>query len=336
MSLIAFVSGRSPGLTTAVHALAATWPSDRRAIVVELDPGGGTFAARHELPPEPGLTNLAVAGRRGIDPETVLRHCRRLPSGVVALTASVSPERVASALAVLGPELGPALDSIPGTDVLADCGRVERRSPTMELVAAAPYVVLVVTPSLEGVAHAHARLDSLPTPSGRVAVLTIGDRPYRPDEVGAALQLPVLGALAHDPAGAAQLNGTRPGRSTGRSAVRSAGRSAGRNDLRRSASVIARRLAGFLPEPGPGWADGPQAGPGSTDTLHAGPGWTDTLPEPGPGWTDGPQTGPSWTDAPQTTPDPEAAGAVGAQRPGPGSGADANTDGAVATRHARH
>jgi hypothetical protein len=236
VSLVAFVSGRSPGLTTAVHAIATAWPAHRRAIVAEVDPAGGTLAARFDLAPEPGLTDLAAAGRRGLSPDTVLRHCRPLASGVIALVAPVSPERVTSALAVLGSVLGVALDSIPGTDVLADCGRIDRRSPAMELVHSAPYAVLVVTPSLEGVAYAQARVDALSIPAGRLALVTVGERPYRPDEVGNALQLPVLGALAWDPAGAAQLN---------------SGKAARRNDLRRSAAVIARELSGFLPALGP-------------------------------------------------------------------------------------
>jgi len=236
MSLVAFVSGRSPGLTTAVHALAVAWPAHRRAILAEVDPSGGTLAPRHDLAPEPGLTNLAAAGRRGLNPETVLRHCRRLPSGVIALVAPINPERVASALAVLGDDLIETLQSMPGTDVLADCGRIDRRSAALELVHSAPYVVIVVAPTLEGVAHAQARIEALSIPAGRLALLTIGDRPYRRDEVGAALRLPVIGALAHDAAGAAQLNaGTLPRRS----------------DLLRSASEVARELARCLPALGP-------------------------------------------------------------------------------------
>jgi hypothetical protein len=236
VSLVAFVAGRSPGLTTAVHAIATAWPAHRRAIVAEVDPAGGTLAARFDLAPQPGLTDLAAAGRRGLDPDTVLRHCRRLASGTIALVAPVSPERVTSALAVLGSVLGEALDSIPGTDVLADCGRIERRSPAMELVHGAPYVVLVVTPSLEGVAYAQARMEALSIPAGRLALLTVGERPYPPDEVGRALQLPVVGALAWDPAGAAQLN---------------SGKAPRRSELRRTATVIARELCGFLPALGP-------------------------------------------------------------------------------------
>ena len=287
MSLVAFVSGRSRGLTTAVHAIAAAWPDHRQSILAELDPAGGSLAARHELAAEPGLTNLAAAGRRGLHPETVLHHCRRLPSGVVALIAPVSPDRVASALSVLGPDLAEALASIPGTDVLADCGRIDRRSPALELVRAAPYVVLLVTPSLEGVAHAQARVEILGLPPGQLAAVTIGARPYEPDEVGAALELPVLGALAHDSAAATQLNGGRPGKSD----------LSRRGDLRRSAGAIAARLAGFLPSlaipgraaPAPETTSAAIADPGAapvaaSDGLHPGqqPAWADPAAHQGP------------------------------------------------------
>lgn len=236
MSLVVLVSGRSPGLTTSAHALAVAWPAHRRAIFAELDPAGGTLAPRYDLAPEPGLTTLAAAGRRGLNAATVTRHCRRLPTGVIALVAPVNPERVASALAVLGDDLAVTLQSMPGTDVLADCGRIDGRSPAVDLVHAAPYVVLVVAPSLEGVACAQARIEALSVPAGRLALLTVGDRPYRAEQIGAALGLPVIGALAYDPAGAAQLN---------------AGEVPRRSDLLRSASGVARELARFLPALGP-------------------------------------------------------------------------------------
>lgn len=268
MSLVAFIAGRSPGLSTAVHALALAWPAPRPALLAELDPSGGTLSARHDLAPEPGLTNLAAAGRRGLSPETVLRHCRRLPSGVIALVSPVSPDRATSALTVLGRELGDVLEAIPETDVLADCGRFDRRSPARDLVQAARFVVLVITPSVEGVAHAQARLEALSPAPGRLAVLTIGSRPYRPDEVGAALQLPVVGALAHDPTAAGVLNGARPGRA----------QPPRRSDLRQSAALLARDLFRVLHPaglcgppgaPGPPGPLGPLGPPESIETSGA-------------------------------------------------------------------
>jgi hypothetical protein len=231
MTLVAFVSGRSPGLTTAVHALALTWPSARRALVAELDPDGGTLAVRHQLPPEPGLTTLAAAGRRGLVPDIVLQHCRVLADGTPVLLGPTAPERAMQTFSLLGPRLATALDAIAGVDVLADCGRVDTQSPALEVIRAARYVVAVVTPTIEGVAHVHTRLSSLGLPPGRVAAVTVGQRPYRPDDVGAALGVPVIGVLADDRKGADALAEGRP---------------AINGQLLRSATVLGRQLAARL------------------------------------------------------------------------------------------
>ncbi len=232
MSLVALVSGRSPGLTTTVQALATVWPAPRRAIIAELDPAGGSLAARHELASEPGLTTLAAAGRRGVSAARVLDHCRRLPCGALALMAPVGPDRVGSALSVLGHHLAAALDAMPGTDVLADCGRIDPGSPLLTTVRSARNVVVVVTPTVEGVAQVESRLASLGLAPGQAAVVTVGARPYPPDEVAATLKLPILGTIAEDRRGAHDLV---------------AGRSVGRSPLLRSSATVAVRLAGFLP-----------------------------------------------------------------------------------------
>jgi hypothetical protein len=242
MSLVAFVSGRSPGLTTAVHALTLSWPQPRHALLAELDPDGGSLGARHELSPEPGLTSLAAAGRRGLAPDVVWQHCRQLRDGTIVLLAPIAPGLAGSALSVLGSRLAVTLDTIPDTDVLADCGRIDAASPAVALIQSARYVVLVVTPTIEGVAHAQARLDSLdlgaaPAPmASRLAVLTIGTRPYGPDEVAGVLGLPSLGVLADDQRGARELAEGRAG--PGR-----------RSELMRSAAVVADKLAIHLAAP---------------------------------------------------------------------------------------
>jgi hypothetical protein len=250
MSLIAFVSGRSPGLTTAVHALALCWPEGRQALIVEHDPAGGSLAARHEVPAEPGLTSLAAAGRRGLSADVVLQHCRRLPDGTWVLPAPASPELTGSALAVLSGGLAGALSAIPDTDVLADCGRIDASSPSRELIGSSHAVVLVVTPTVEGVAHAQARLSALltiPEVPGRLGVLTIGRRPYGPDEVGDALGVVPLGMLADDRRGAIDLGLGR-------------GRGRRRSELLRSADVVAGKLTGLLGSGG-GRASDVEVGP---------------------------------------------------------------------------
>jgi hypothetical protein len=231
VTLVAFVSARSPGLTTAVHALSLAWPTPGRALVAELDPEGGVLGVRHQIPCEPGLTTLAAAARRGLAPDVVLQHCRRLSDGTPVLLGPTSADHVAPAMSTLGPRLASALDAMAGLDVLADCGRIRTNSPALEIVRAARYVVIVVTPTIEGVAHVQTRLPALGVPPGRAAVVTVGQHPYRSDEVASALKLPVVGALADDRKGADALASGHPLMN---------------GQLLRSANVLARQLVSRL------------------------------------------------------------------------------------------
>jgi hypothetical protein len=232
VTLVAFASGRSPGLTTAVHAMALTWAAPRRGLIVELDPDGGSLAARAAISSDPGLVSLAAAGRRGFTADDVLGHCRQLPDGTAVLAGPTSPDRSASALATIGGRLASALDVVSGFDALADCGRIDSRSPALEVVSSAPFLVLVVEPTVEGVAHLATRLPDLGVPDRRVALVPVGDRPYRPDEIAHELGLPILGVMARDPRGAAQLAEGRPN---------------WRSPLLRSAAAISFTLCSLLP-----------------------------------------------------------------------------------------
>jgi hypothetical protein len=252
MTLLGFASGRSPGLTTVVHALALVWPSPRRALIAELDPDGGSFAGRHALVSDPGLVSLAAAGRRALPPGDLIGHCQRLADGTPVLLGPTSPDRAVSALATLGGRLGPALAGLSEFDVLADFGRLDGRSPALESLGSCRVVVLVVEPTVEGVAHLAGRLSSLALPAGRHTLISVGDRPYRAVEVAQALDLPLLGTIARDPKGAIRLADGRPDP---------------RGPLLRSARVIAADLIrhldaeqavrssaegqGHMPSPGP-------------------------------------------------------------------------------------
>lgn len=76
MAVVALGAVRSCGVTTLALALAATWPKDRRVLLVELDPAGGTLAAASGWPPEPSLVSLAAAARHTLDPDLVWEHHR--------------------------------------------------------------------------------------------------------------------------------------------------------------------------------------------------------------------------------------------------------------------
>jgi hypothetical protein len=103
--------------------------------------------------------------------------------------------------------LGGCLSALANFDVLVDVGRVDLGSPALPLVRAADRVVMVVRPSLESVVHTRDLLGSLDLPSDRVVTVVIGDRPYPPDEVAAAVGAELLGELPDDPVGAAALAG---------------------------------------------------------------------------------------------------------------------------------
>lgn len=235
MALVAFASNRSPGLTTTVLALAATWPAPRRVVVAELDPDGGTIAARQILAHDPGLISLAASGSRGLKPELIMACVQQLANGTLALLAPPGPDRVTASLDALGPAgLDRQLGELPGLDVLADCGRVDRRSPALRYLRGADAVIFVVRSSIEDVVGLKHRLQTLDLGPVACGIVVVGRRPYPPEEIAQACTVPVLGVIDHDPRAATALgNGNSPERSR----------------LMRSAAVLARHLPGLLPAP---------------------------------------------------------------------------------------
>ena len=241
MGYIAFASAKgSPGVTTAVAALAATWPADRGLLVAELDPAGGDLAVRYDLPAEPGLVTLAAAARRDLDPETLFAHTQPLPGVAGAVTAArrllpapVSVDQATASLAALRGRLSAVL-AATGIDVLVDCGRLDPGSPVQRVATEADLLVVVARPVVAEVHHLAARLDGL-EPRG-LSLLLVGDRPYAVEEVAEAVGAAPLGTLPDDARAAAALTVGDP------HAVRVVRRSG----LLRSARAIAERLAAWL------------------------------------------------------------------------------------------
>jgi MinD-like ATPase involved in chromosome partitioning or flagellar assembly len=207
MSVLAFASVKgSPGTTTAVLTMAAVVPPDRDVLVVEADPDGGSLAARFGLDPEPGLSSLAAAGRRGLAGEQIDRHTQMLGGGLPVLVAPSDAAETSRALEVAGAQLTGALATYP-RDVLIDVGRLRPGSSAAVLAARAEAVVLVVRPRLDELQHLVPRLKALDAAGVRPVVLLVGERPYSPAEVAASVPAPVLGALADDPTAARVLRG---------------------------------------------------------------------------------------------------------------------------------
>jgi hypothetical protein len=251
MNILAFGSVRSCGVTTLATVIAATWPNDRRVVLMELDRAGGTLGAASGWPAEPSLVTLAAAGRRGSDPALVWEHCQHLPGGRPVLAAPASAELARSALAMLT-WLPHHLDELKA-DVLVDCGRLDVETPEFAVLDSADRVVLVARPRL---AELHALATWGETRSwGRVSLVTIGDGPYTDAEISDALGIEVLGRLPWDPEAVDALM-----------ALPVTDRQLRLTPLVRSARSLADHLAGT--EPGDAFADGPAEGLSSGRTVQ--------------------------------------------------------------------
>jgi MinD-like ATPase involved in chromosome partitioning or flagellar assembly len=175
----------SPGATTLAFALALTREAALgRGLLIDADPDGGDLAAILGVGASPGLMTLAAASRHRFDPSEIDRHLRPLSPSIDLMPGPSSPEQATAALATLGE---PFAGVLAVSAVLADLGRWRPSSPATELARASSATVLVIQPTVEGVAHARSVFADLATHCRRVVVATRGERPYGPDEVAAAI-----------------------------------------------------------------------------------------------------------------------------------------------------
>lgn len=233
MSLFAFASAKgSPGVTTTVVAVAATWPAGRRVLIAELDVAGGDLAARLDLEPDPGLVTLAAASSHE-GPAAVLAHAQQSGEDVHVLVAPVRGQQVRSCVRALG-KVAEWLAVAEG-DVLVDCGRATPGMPVFQLADTAACVVLVCGSRPEDVGHALGTVADLRDAGANLGLVVVGGRdrsPARGDEVAEVVGLPLLGELPYDRRAAALVNaGWRRTRALQRSR------------LLRSAAAVAVRLS---------------------------------------------------------------------------------------------
>ena len=108
--MIGLVSAKaSPGVTTLAALVALQWPDPtRQRCIVEVDPAGGTLAARWQhlgLSTEPGLLSLA-ASRSPLDAAALERHGQLVADNVRVIAAPPSIAQTEAALESLGDRAG--------------------------------------------------------------------------------------------------------------------------------------------------------------------------------------------------------------------------------------
>jgi hypothetical protein len=200
----------APGVSTLAAGLAAGWPSGP-GLLLEADPAGGVLAARFGLAQHPGLTSLAAQMRHGARADAAA-HVQHLPLACPVVVAPGAAETTCGAVSVLAQHAGLLRDLAPV--VVADVGRLYVGSPASALVAAADAVLLLVTPTIEHLDHADARIPALREVARwqRLGVVVAGKSPYGMPEIGERLGVPVWGQAPRDRWGAGALTGQMTGR----------------------------------------------------------------------------------------------------------------------------
>lgn len=222
----------SPGTTTTAVALAAAWPQHRRCLLIEADPFGGLIAARYGLGDTPGLSSLAADSRKGLDQETLWQHVQHLPGGVAVLVGPATADEARVVLRDLSGGLSAWSSGDGELDVIVDCGRLTAGSPALGLAGPGARVLVLARPTVDQLRPAVHRIEAMIGSGVDAALVLIGDTPYGPAEVEAAMRTRVDGVVAWDPRTAAVLTGAR-------GAVRDLRRS----PLVRSIAALAERLA---------------------------------------------------------------------------------------------
>lgn len=198
--LITLISAKgAPGVTITAMALAAVAPG---GLLVEMDPAGGDVECLlGGTGTGAGLMDVVVDLSRNASGDTIAEHAVEAPPGVRSILAPTGAAQVTAAVST-GTNLPRVLAGLDAV-VVADAGRWSRAQSTVRRVAGASVVAIVVHPTVSSVEHARGVADHLGDLGiGAAVAIIVGDRPYRAEEVAAAVELPVAGTIAWDPRGA--------------------------------------------------------------------------------------------------------------------------------------
>lgn len=204
--LISLVSAKgSPGVTVAALALASRWP--RPAVVVDVDPQGGDLLAAisgGQQPSGPGIVDVLVEARRGNLRAALGRHATRpVPHAPPVVAGFGAPGQAATV--PWGP-LARVLADLPGTDVLADCGRFCHSHPQSALLRGSHLTIVVTTSSLRALRATARVVPQLRDVLGvaidddeRLGLVVVGpDQPYSISEIEDSCGAEVVGTLPSD------------------------------------------------------------------------------------------------------------------------------------------
>ncbi len=194
MTVVALASIKgSPGVTTAATALAASWPTGRRVLLVEADPFGGDLAPRYGSTITNGLASLFAAARRTLTPEGIWDHVDHLPGGLPVLFGH-SNVQGAVANEKAWPAIAEALGALDA-DVVVDAGRLlpHFAGGIRDVLAHSDVLVVLCDPTLEGIVHLRAALPSLVAEMSTRALLVVptGSGGYSGTEIGKTLRVDV-------------------------------------------------------------------------------------------------------------------------------------------------
>ena len=206
MALITFASVRSCGTTTLATGLALTWPGERRRLLVEADPAGGTLAAQAGLGPERGLVSLAAAARRAAEPTLVFEHMQFLPGDVPVVCGPPATPRARSALSMASGLVGRLREL--DAEVFCDCGRLDVTNGA-ERFGCGDLAVLAARPRLTDLNSLAAFLEEGAAQLERPLLVLVGEGPYAAREVAEVLGIEVAAHVPWDPEAAASI-GTAP------------------------------------------------------------------------------------------------------------------------------
>lgn len=209
--MIALASAKhSPGVTTLIQAMAALCePMD--PIVFELDPAGGDLAAREgiRLSDGRGLASLLLEARhRPVSVDDVYDNAVALPSGGFVVLGTPTAHVLENIPSELLLRLAPVLAQLDGP-VFVDCGRLVHLWQ-LELMARVDVAVIALRPSAADARQVRGWVSRFPenTNLQLVQVAPAGTsvwrsrKGYHPREVEDFIGVPVVGAIADDPAGA--------------------------------------------------------------------------------------------------------------------------------------